>query len=92
MMLPYALLGMLFTLALDVYRSGVTWTEFSWAKWANDNLMLVFIGVIVVTVSVLVPELNGMDYMNEYGAFLTGAGFQGLLANHADRRRTKKGR
>ena len=77
--LPYALLGFLISIAGDVFSSGVTFSELSLKKWAQDNVVRILFSALCLTAGLLFSEDILASPLTKLTAFWRGVGSDNLV-------------
>lgn len=89
---PIAVLGILISQVLDVYSSGIKFSEFKAAKWADDNAWQLIAAFLCMTAIILLGEplatiLVGTEFkLNPLSIFFLGLGSD-ALTNYFARRK-----
>lgn len=75
----YAMLGLLISLIMDIYSSGIKLSDFSFKKWVDDNLLRVILSVLcLIALFIFSEELIGIK-MTPIMAFWTGIGNDNII-------------
>jgi len=83
---PYAFLGLLISVVMDVYSSGASLAEFSAKKWATDNGVRVVLSMLCLIAGLLFSEDIFGVKLNALTAFWGGIGNDNLINMFVRRR------
>lgn len=85
------LFGIVMSMLIDVYSSGIKFSQFSWKKWFSDNATRLILSILVLILAIAFgEELTGIERGN-WGMFIAGFTSDKIVENLAQRRRRKQG-
>lgn len=88
--LTIGVFGIVMSMLIDIYSSGIAFSEFSWKKWISDNGSRIILSFLVLILAIaFAEELTGIERGN-WSMFIAGFTSDKIIENLAQRRRRKK--
>jgi len=76
---PYAFLGLLISLVMDIYSSGIKLNEFSLIKWISDNGIRLILSILVLIAGLTFSEDIFGAKLSPLVSFWAGIGNDNLI-------------
>lgn len=87
--LTFGLVGLITSVAFDIYSSGATGKEFSIKIFWKDNKWRMLLSLLVIVIAILFSEQLMSITMSNWASFLAGFTADKLIENLMQRRRRK---
>jgi len=86
----FGLIGLISSVAFDIYSSGTSGNKLSGKIWWNDNKWRLLLSVLTVIIAILFSEQLMSITMSNWAGFLAGFTADKLIESLIQRRRRKK--
>lgn len=88
--LLFGLLGLVTSVAIDIYSSGIAGKDFSFSIFWQDNKWRLLLSLLVIVIAIIFSEQLLEMQMGNWSSFIAGFASDKVIENLMQRRRRKK--